>query len=246
MSWKQPIPKGLEKRFGDDYGCQALYKELIYRSANDDGYFTDKRGKTTEIKKGQVVFGRNRFALYLGWNDKTTERRLQKLQKVYKQVTMQASMDFTIVTIINYDKDTDMTKQTTKQRPSNDQAMTTSESNKSNKSIKIITEKKKKSPLQAVETTSGREPMTELEMFSMAMRLNVQVADIENTHQAVWDSIECGDKYKVKDIKATVRQWVTRAVRRNEIALMDEVTRQTTALIANRKYAEAKEAANGS
>lgn len=136
MNWKQPIPTDLDQIFGKDKRAKQMYKELIYCACNTDGIFTDSRGKQTPIQRGQVVYGRHKFAEELGWDDKTTDRSLIRVQDVYSLVTMQRTKNFTIVSIKNYDEITGMTMQMTKQRPSNDQAMTTSKNVKSVKKEK--------------------------------------------------------------------------------------------------------------
>lgn len=118
MNWKQPIPTGLEETFQKDWGCNLLYQQLIYRSANSDGFFTDKNGVTTEIKRGQTIFGRGQYGQYLCQSPSTVRNWLSKLFKIYKIVDIQDGVNFTIVTIKNYDEVTVMDNlRTTKGQP---------------------------------------------------------------------------------------------------------------------------------
>jgi len=108
MSWKQPIPTNLEEIFGKDYLCQALYKELIYRSANKDGVWS--MGETlSEIKRGQVIFGRIQFGRYLGWSPSRVERTLKKLvQKPDIITVIRRDRDCSVFYINNYEEITKM------------------------------------------------------------------------------------------------------------------------------------------
>lgn len=144
MAWRQPIPspEELDTLFGDDNACKLLYKELIYRACNKDAFFTHERtGKTVQLKRGQVVFGRHRYAKLFEWDDKKCERKLEKLEKVYKLVSKTADTSFTIVELKKYDLlvsfDQENVQAVTKRRPSSVQAVTTSEIDKSVKSERV-------------------------------------------------------------------------------------------------------------
>lgn len=152
--WKQPIPTNLEVIFGEDYRLIQLYKELIYRACNSDTNLTLDGKKFVKLKRGQVIFGRNKYAKYLDWSPKTVERTLKKLDqytnnsqmffgndpKPSKLVTKQTTKNYTLVTVINYDSvvafDQANDQAVAKQWPSSDQAVTTSKSDKSDKSDK--------------------------------------------------------------------------------------------------------------
>lgn len=95
----------MDSIFGTDSFCSLLYRELIYRAANKDGFWTDSsRRKTLQIKRGQVVFGENRMSKHLGGHNAAKCRRgLDKLEKVYNLVTRHPSHDYTLVDVHNYD-----------------------------------------------------------------------------------------------------------------------------------------------
>jgi len=139
--WKQPIPTNLDDFFKEDYICNLLYRELIYRACNKDRFFTDRRGKTTWLKRGQVVFGRNTFAQRLGGHDDMKiERALRKLEKVYKLLSKQSNQNFSIVELFNYDEIVELEQANeqavSKQRASSEQAVSTSKSVESVKTDK--------------------------------------------------------------------------------------------------------------
>jgi len=134
MHWK-PIPtrETLDGIFGDDALCRNLFLLLLWNAADTDKPWTDKRGKSIVLKRGQVVFGRNQYAKYLlleATQSKMVERALDKLEKVYKQIAKQATHDWTLVTAINYDYFSPNSQANSqaiaKQQPSNSQAIATS------------------------------------------------------------------------------------------------------------------------
>lgn len=105
-TWKQPIPVGLDQEFNNDYAAVAMYMMLIYRASNDTRivripYAT--REATVTIKRGQCLFSRRQFALYLGWSEKKCERVLKDLSDFYGKVTHERTSNITLVTLLNYD-----------------------------------------------------------------------------------------------------------------------------------------------
>lgn len=144
--WKQPIPVNLEEIFGTDHKSNLLFRELIYRACNKDTILSLDGKKHVQLKRGQVLFGRKKFAEYLGWSPSTTERTLQKLQKLNKLLNMQVTKNFTIVELINYDSiisfEQAFEQAVNKQRTSSEQAVNTSKSVKSVKSVKNVDNKK--------------------------------------------------------------------------------------------------------
>lgn len=102
--WRQPIPVGLESIFGTDHRANLLYRELLYRACNQDTVMTLDGKKHVKILRGQVLFGRNKFAQYICSSSATVDRTLIKLEKVYNQVSNQRTHDYTLVTINNYDE----------------------------------------------------------------------------------------------------------------------------------------------
>lgn len=123
MSWKQPIPTDLDTVFGEDYLSMNLYIHLLLNAAIKDGFWTDEKTKRTfAVKRGEVVFGRNRWCKKIGVSPKTVERVLHKISEKYQKVTYSTEQNFTRVSIINYDEILDMTSW----RPIDDPLMTTS------------------------------------------------------------------------------------------------------------------------
>ncbi|HYF75384.1 MAG TPA: hypothetical protein VD757_02250 [Candidatus Nitrosocosmicus sp.] len=135
LGWKQPILNStdLDHIFGDDKRCKALYKEIIYKANNQENCVVKLGIKTVALKRGQTLYGRHVFAKELCWDDKTTDRALRKLEKVYKLVTNQRNNNYTVISIHYYESVVGMTNQLTNQRPTNDQPVTTSKSDKNEK-----------------------------------------------------------------------------------------------------------------
>jgi hypothetical protein len=202
MNWKQPIPTNLEEIFGEDYRCMALYRHLIYKSSNKDGFITINK-KTIKILKGQVVFGRNQFAKELCWDDKTTDRALIKLEKVYNQLTNQRNNNYTIVTLLNYDEQTYMTNQMTNRRPTSDQPVTTS------KSVKNV-----KNNIYSSSSFLLNIPSNDIEQISKDLGVNKE--DITLKGKSLYDYCKSKGK-QYKDYKAFLRNCLRKDKPQNQV-----------------------------
>lgn len=229
MTWKQPIPTNLDEIFGEDWGCNLLYRELIYRAANQDGFFTYKK-KTTPIKRGQVVFGREIYALYLQRPKSTIRNWLEKLEKMYKLVDNQTSSNFTVVTIKNYDELTNMDKQMDKQRTSRGQAEDTSKSVKSVKNISLSAREEKivlSSVLGIDSAKKGLFPCTSTEIWEVAMYLRIPLETVQRKHKRIMRMIDTGEfqlKYpKNKTTYTTLLNWLEGDVEKGTISELDEM-----------------------
>lgn len=211
MSWKQPIPTNLEEIFGKDYLCQALYKELIYRSANKDGVWS--MGETlSEIKRGQVIFGRIQFGRYLGWSPSRVERTLKKLvQKPDIITVIRRDKDCSVFYINNYEEITKMDITPDINRTSTGHQPDTS------KSVKSVKNNKK-------EKNEKKERLTMEELMAIALRNKVSLQDVKDIEDDVFDSIENGNKYNVVSVKATVNTWLRRAIKNNQIETLDDIS----------------------
>lgn len=67
------------------------------------------------------------------------------------------------------------------------------------------------------------EPLDYSKLWEMAVRKNISVADVKDIQQAVFDSIEDGDKYKVKNVPLTIGRWIDRGIRMGNIQHVDEI-----------------------
>lgn len=144
MNWKQPIPTEIPECGGDEF-AQTLFQLLVLRASNEDRNVYLEDGSMIFLKRGQTIFGRNRWAKILGMNTRSSLkvfRKLVKLEKVYKLVNNQKSRNCTIVTILNYDKVTSFeqsNEQTVNnQRTINEQTVNTYKSNNTSKNVKNV------------------------------------------------------------------------------------------------------------
>ena len=145
--WKQPIPTNLETVFGEDYRAIQLYKEIVYRACNADCRLSLDGRKFVTLKRGQVLFGRNRYAQYLGWQPSTVDKCLKRVFGVMQsnnQMTKQANNDYTVITINNYDDVVSMNNQSSNQ--SNKLVATWEQPSSTSKSIKSDKSDKKRMP----------------------------------------------------------------------------------------------------
>jgi hypothetical protein len=207
MSWKQPIPTDLETVFGSDWGCSLLYQQLIYRASNQDGFFTDDRKKTTPIKRGQVVFGKTKWSLYLQKPKTTLNAWLHKLSEIYQKVELQPSKNFTIVTIKDYDEIMKMEQRVY----SNRTATVPSKSIESVKSEEKATENK------------SLEPLTHLELWEIAKHYSVSYSDVKDEQEALFLWMEDGHRKEVKSIKARIMNWVLRKKKEGKIETLSAI-----------------------
>ena len=105
MHWKQPIDTDIYNWFEDDYLAMNLFIHLLLRARNEDMESPKMyKNKTYQLKRGQVLYGRNKFSEYVSSSPSGTDRALLRLSKVYSKVTSKRSTNYTIVTIQNYDE----------------------------------------------------------------------------------------------------------------------------------------------
>jgi len=140
MIWKQPIPTNLETDFGEDMLVYTLYILILLRACNED-VVVNFGGKLVDLKRGQTIFGRNKWCEYLSLSPKGIENLLKRLEKVPSKVTCERTRNCTLITILNYDSIVSMSaQQSAKQVPSKCQASATSKSVKNVKSVKSTRE----------------------------------------------------------------------------------------------------------
>jgi len=102
--WKQPIPTNIEADFGEDSIAFTLYIMLLYKACNKDTVVNFGGNKLIELKRGQTIFGRNKWKNYFGISPSGIEKILKRLEKVTCKVTCERSKNCTVVTIKNYDE----------------------------------------------------------------------------------------------------------------------------------------------
>ncbi len=134
MGWKQPIDTDIYLWFGDDHLVRDLFWHLIMKARNENMEHPEHyQGKLFQIKRGQTIFGRNKYSELLRCSPSGTLKALKRLEKVYSRVTSKSTTDFTIITILNYDE---LVYQGQAKEQAGDKLVTLLKSVKSVKSVK--------------------------------------------------------------------------------------------------------------
>ncbi|WP_091853598.1 hypothetical protein [Prevotella communis] len=101
-----------------------LFLHLLLNANVKDG-----RWQGVEIKRGQLITGRNRLMAETGISERVIRTCIQKLQET-GEIIVQASNRFSLITICNYESYQDVNpesvQQTSNQSPTNDQQTSTS------------------------------------------------------------------------------------------------------------------------
>lgn len=101
--WKQPVPTD-ESDFPKEI-LFTLYSMLVIKSCNKDGFVTvGEKQKLIPIKRGETIFGRNKWSKYFGISPSGIEKLLKTLEIVTGKVTCIRNKNCTMVTIKDYDK----------------------------------------------------------------------------------------------------------------------------------------------
>lgn len=142
MGWKQPIDTDVLSWFGDDHLARDLFIHLLLRARNED---MEKpamyQGKLYQLKRGQVIFGRNEFSKRLRASPSGTSKALLRIAKVWCKVTCEVSKNYTVITILNYDDlvlgNKQKNKQVTSKPRKSDTNQNVDKSGKSEKNVLI-------------------------------------------------------------------------------------------------------------
>ena len=104
MNWKQPIDFArIREKTGDDKLASTLFTLILVKARNAPGIVTFC-DKIVELKRGQTIYGRNKWQPFFGTTSATTiDRALKRLEKLHNLVSNQREHTFTVVTVINYD-----------------------------------------------------------------------------------------------------------------------------------------------
>lgn len=211
MSWKQPIDTDVYRWFGDDHLARDLFIHLLLRARNKDMEHSEHyKKKPYQLKRGQVIFGRNEFAKLLRGTGSGTYKALHRLSSVYSKVTSKSNSDYTVITILNFDElvcmEQPKKQQSNKQVTSKEQAGNT---NKNVKKEKIVKNDKIHIPLPAKLNTANflktweefkehrrliKKPMTDLAMEKMLKRLSGErtetaIAMLEQSIENGWQGV---------------------------------------------------------
>ena len=104
MNWKQPIDFArIREKTGSDKLASTLFILILAKARNAPGIVTFC-DKIVELKRGQTIYGRNKWQPFFGTTSAATiDRALKRLEKLHNLVNSRRGHAFTIVTVINYD-----------------------------------------------------------------------------------------------------------------------------------------------
>lgn len=109
MTWKVPIPQDVYEWFGDDHLAANLFVRLLILARTTDmekPSFYNKR--PYQLKRGQVLFGRNAWARFLGASPMGASNALERVSRVSPVLATKVAGQFTIVSVQKYDEITSM------------------------------------------------------------------------------------------------------------------------------------------
>lgn len=143
MGWKQPIDTDIYKWFGDDHLARDLFIHLLLKARNKDMLTPEYyKKKPFKLNRGQVIFGRNEYSEKLRVSPMTAKHALDRLEKWYKKLASKSTSDFTVITILNFNDLVGLEQATiqavSKQLASDEQAISTNKSVKSDKNKKDL------------------------------------------------------------------------------------------------------------
>ena len=87
-----------EWEWSDDPKMVSLFIHLLLAASN-----RDTRWKGIEIKRGQVLFGRQKWSAKTGISEQSLRTCLNRLKST-SEITIKSTSKYSIVTIVNYDK----------------------------------------------------------------------------------------------------------------------------------------------
>lgn len=126
MEWKVPISSTIYEAFGKDHLARDLFIHMLLKTRNKDMTKTDYYfGKPYLLKKGQLIFGRRAYAEKLRSKPTTVVDALRRLtnRQDDHQIIAYPTHNFTIVTLIFYNKLVKMTGHMTTKPTTNRQAL---------------------------------------------------------------------------------------------------------------------------
>lgn len=105
MNWKQPIPTTIPEVKGNKF-AETVFQKILSRCRNtaETIYVGDI---PIELERGQCITGREELARCFGLKLNESgriQRVLNDLQKRYKLITKQKTINCSIVTVLNYDE----------------------------------------------------------------------------------------------------------------------------------------------
>lgn len=177
-----------------DVNTQAVFIYLLLH-AN----WEDSRYRGHSVPKGSLVTGRKAIAETLGISERNVRTALKHL-KMTNEVTIKATNEFSIITIVNWEKyqgydsevTNEMTNEVTNKRPTSDQQVTTY------KEIKNIRNKENKNNIFSPPS------LEDVQEYCKERNNNVDAETFISFYESKGWMV---GKNKMKDWKACVRTW---------------------------------------
>ena len=103
--WVQFHRKSMKSQVYQDDLTWKLWSECLFRASYADRFVTVRVGrgmKTIELKRGQLIYGRNQWAERLGRKPSSIHRRMKQLEK-WGNVRIQVGNHYSIITVCEYE-----------------------------------------------------------------------------------------------------------------------------------------------
>ena len=111
-----------------------------------------------------------------------------------------------------------------------------SEGEPSHKSEKMA--KNNYGPNEPAKSHSSLEPLTPERIWEIAKKKNINMNDAMRVHSRVIESIEVGNKYKLKDVNMALQRWINLSIDRGQIQEMGEMEKIVFELMSPTKLKE--------
>lgn len=72
-------------------------------------------------------------------------------------------------------------------------------------------------------------PLTDTELWDISLKLGLFYDDVKEKQDEIFETIENGDKYKVKSIKLTLISWLKMGIKKNQYEFPDKISREIDA-----------------
>ena len=185
-------------------GMLRLWIWLLVKARFVDGWVSISSGKgetSIELKRGQLLFGRNSAEISLDVDGSTIYRWMQKLEQM-GNISMESNSHYTIVTICNYNTYQEYNGHhvTTNEQPMNNQRTTNEQQMNTKKKEKNIKKDNKEIGVHKFTPPS----LSDVQSFVEQQKYSVNAEYFINFYKSKGWMV---GKNKMKDWQAAVRTW---------------------------------------
>lgn len=137
--WIKLHRKLLEWEWWDDHNTTRLFLYILLKANH-----TDKKWKGETIKRGQLLTGRIKLSEGTGLSQQQVRTSLKRLKST-SELTIKTTNQFSLITVVNWDKyqitddksTSESTSNLTNEQPTDNQRITTTKNEKNEKNVKI-------------------------------------------------------------------------------------------------------------